>query len=55
MVFVAIGWQGLDPEAFDLTVAERLYGETDGVIVAMLAIMFLQWWQNRRNQLNENK
>ena len=43
MVFVAIGWQGLDPEAFDLTVAERLYGETAGVMVAMLAIMFLQF------------
>jgi hypothetical protein len=55
MVFVSIGWQGLDPEAFDLTVAERLYGETAGVMVAMLAIMFLQWWQNRRNELNENE
>jgi hypothetical protein len=39
MVFVAIGWQGLDPEALDLTVAGRLYGETAGVMVAMLAIM----------------
>jgi len=48
MVFVAIGWQGLDPEAFDLTVAERLYGETAGVVAAMVAIMFLQWWQKRR-------
>ena len=35
--------------------AERLYGETAGVMVAMLAIMFLQWWQNRRNEQNENE
>ena len=55
MVFVAIGWLGLDPGAFDLTVAEKLYGETAGVMVAMLAIMFLQWWQNRRNELNEKE
>jgi len=49
MVFVAIGWQGLDPEAFNLTVAEKLYGETAGVVAAMMAIMFLQWWQQRRD------
>jgi hypothetical protein len=55
MVFVAIVWQGLDPEGLDLTVTERLYGESAGVMVAMLAIMFLQWWQNRRNELNENE
>jgi uncharacterized membrane protein YccC len=48
MGFVAMGWQGLDPEALDLTVAEKLYGETAGVVVAMAAIMFLQWWQKRR-------
>lgn len=50
MMFVAIGWHGLEPEALDLTVKERLYGETAGVTAAMLAIMFLQWWQSRRSR-----
>lgn len=48
MIFVAIGWQGLEPEAFDLTLRERFYGEIAGVVAAMVAIVFLQWWQNRR-------
>ena len=43
MVFVAIGWLGLNLETIDLTVTERLYGETVGIMVAMLAIIFLQW------------
>ena len=48
MIFVAAGWQGLEPEAFDLTVRERFYGETVGVIAAMAALVFLQWMYNRR-------
>jgi hypothetical protein len=48
MIFVAIGWQGLEREAFDLALRERLYGEIAGVVTAMVAIVFLQWWQNRR-------
>jgi hypothetical protein len=48
MIFVAIGWQGLEREAFELTLRERFYGEIAGVVTAMLAIVFLQWWQNRR-------
>ena len=48
MIFVAIGWQGLEPETFDLTLRERFYGEIAGVVTAMIAIVFLQWWQNHR-------
>ena len=48
MVFVAMGWHGLDPEAFDLALKERFYGETVGVVAAIVALVFLQWWQNRR-------
>ena len=47
MIFVAIGWHGLEPEAFDLTTGERFYGELAGIAAAMVAIVFLQWWQNR--------
>ena len=50
MVFVAIGWEGLEPDAFDLTVRERFYGETAGIMAAMTALAFLQWWQNRLRQ-----
>ena len=47
MIFVAIGWHGLEREAFDLTTGERFYGELAGIAAAMVAIVFLQWWQNR--------
>ena len=49
MIFVAIGWQGLKPETFDLTVIERFYGELVGIGAAMIAIVFLGWWQNRHS------
>ena len=48
MIFVAIGWFGLDPEAFRQSVAERFYGELFGIASAMVAIVFLDWWQRRR-------
>lgn len=49
MIFIAIGWPGLDPELFDLTANERFYGEFAGILAAMVAIIFLQWWQTRRS------
>jgi uncharacterized membrane protein YccC len=52
MIFVAIGWQGLAPEAFDLALRKRFYGESAGVVAAMVAIVFLQWWQSRRVRYN---
>ncbi len=50
VLFVAMGWQGLDAEVFDLTLRERFYGESAGVVVALGAIVFLQWWQERRRR-----
>lgn len=47
MIFVAIDWQGLDAQAFQLAVKDRFYGETVGVIVAMIALALLQRWQQR--------
>ena len=41
MIFVAVGWQGLEPAAFDVTVGERFYGEAMGVAAAMVAITLL--------------
>ena len=39
----------LDPEVFDLTVKEKFYGETAGIVAAMVSIVFLQWWRSRRS------
>jgi len=48
MVFVAMGWHGLDAETFNLTIREKFYGETMGVVTAMIGVVFLQWWQRTR-------
>lgn len=45
MVFVAIGWHGMEPDTSSLTIRERFYGELWGIAAAMVAIVFLQWWQ----------
>ena len=52
-VFAAAGWMGLEDEKVELTVNERLYGESAGVITAMVAILFLQWWQKRQARLGD--
>ena len=48
MVFVAIGWHGMDAATFNLTVAERFYGELVGIAAAMAAILFIRWWDRNR-------
>ena len=48
MLLLAIGWHGMEAEKLDLTFWERVSGETVGVVIAMAAIAFLQWQQNRR-------
>ena len=48
MLLLAIGWHGMEVEKLDLTFWERVSGETVGVVIAMAAIAFLQWQQNRR-------
>ena len=45
MIFVAIGWAGLDSEAFRLTITERFYGEIAGIIAAMAGIFVLLFWR----------
>lgn len=49
MVFVAIGRPALEPEAFDMTIRERFYGEIVGIAVALIAISILLWWQKSRS------
>ena len=48
MIFAAIGWHGLEGDRFELTVWERLSGESVGVLIAMAALAYLQWQRNRR-------
>lgn len=48
MVFVAIGWHGMDAATFNLTVAERFYGELIGIAIAMTAILCIRWWDKNR-------
>lgn len=50
MVFIAIGWLGFESEKLNLTIWERLAGETAGVVIAMAAIGCLQWWHHRLSQ-----
>ena len=42
----------LDPAVFDQVVNERLFGESVGIIAAMLGLAFLQYWQNRRQAVS---
>jgi NhaP-type Na+/H+ or K+/H+ antiporter len=50
MVFIAMGWPQLDSSLYELTVAERFYGEIAGVVAAMIGISFLLWWQKSRSK-----
>ena len=50
MVFIAMGWPQLDSSLYELTIAERFYGEIAGVVAAMIGISFLLWWQNFRSK-----
>ena len=50
MVFIAMGWPEPDSSVYELTVAERLYGEIAGVVTAMIGISFLLWWQKSRSK-----
>lgn len=45
MIFIAMGWPKLETAAYELTIAERFYGEIAGIITAMIGIAFLAWWQ----------
>lgn len=47
MVLISMGWQGLDNSKIDLNFYERLLGEGTGVLIAIVAIGFLQWLQSR--------
>ena len=47
MVLISMGWQGLDMEKVNLNFYERLLGEGTGVVIAMLAIGFLQRIQSQ--------
>lgn len=42
LIFLTIGWQGLDPETQALNVNERLIGETAGVALGMAGIAIFQ-------------
>ena len=50
MVFIAMGWPELESSVYELTVAERFYGEIVGVAAAMIGISFLLWWQKSRSK-----
>ncbi|MGI9530011.1 FUSC family protein [Lutimonas sp.] len=49
MVLISMGWQGLDNSEVNLNFYERLLGEGTGVLIAMVAIGFLQWLQSRQD------
>jgi hypothetical protein len=50
MLLIAMGWQGLEIEQLNLTFWERLLGEGVSVLIAMVAIAFLHWWQIRTSK-----
>ena len=54
MIFVGMGWQELDAETLALSVHERFYGELWGIAVAMIAILFLQWWYVQHRKRKDN-
>ena len=51
IIFAAMGWPSLEPEVFSQVANERLYGELVGIALAMLGLVCLQYWQNRRQAL----
>ena len=51
-VFLASGWAGMQADALELTISEKIVGELAGVIVAMIAIVVLQQWDKKRRADN---
>lgn len=55
MICVTIGWHGLEPDALELALKERFYGEAVGVLAAMLAILILRRFQEGANTSHAHK
>jgi len=47
-LFTAAGWQGMQPDVLDLTIKEKMLGETIGVVIAFISLALLQMWDKRR-------
>ena len=47
-IYFAGGWQGLQTEALELTINEKIIGESVGVVLAFIAIGLLQYWESVR-------
>ena len=50
LFIISLGWSSLDPETLDLTFWEKVGGEGLGVVIAMIAIAFLQQLQSGKEQ-----
>ncbi len=49
-IYFAGGWQGLQTEALELTINEKIVGELVGVALAFISIGLLQFWEKLRRR-----
>jgi len=49
-IFLASGWRGMEADVFELTIYEKVVGETIGVAIAMIALILLQAF-GKQNQI----
>ena len=47
-LYIAGGWQGLQPDVLELTINEKIVGEIVGVVIALISIVLLQFWEKQR-------
>jgi hypothetical protein len=52
-IYFAGGWQGMQTEALELTINEKIIGEVAGVLLAFVAIGLLRYWQGLRGVADE--
>ena len=46
-IYFGAGWIGMQPEVLELTTSEKMAGETLGVVIGMIAVGLLQFWDKR--------
>jgi hypothetical protein len=52
-IYFAGGWQGMQWDALELTINEKIAGESVGVVLAFVAIGLLRYWQGTRGVAEE--
>jgi hypothetical protein len=47
-LYFSAGWYGLQPDVLELTINEKLVGESAGIVIALISLALLQYWDRLR-------